>query len=163
MYVEEDGGFPLKKSILEIVDVAITVTVMGAVVVVARRRKGSGALGGSALLDGAQMSSGRIQIGLGGGGLSIGLGGASQGGLASHLCRAGLLLCGQEEDAAEEGMAQGQAGAQGATPAGSATAREMRRREGGEVRGTQRQGRRRAQRVQRRQRKGREKPRLLIP
>ncbi|XP_025825417.1 glycine-rich cell wall structural protein-like [Panicum hallii] len=66
---------------------------MGAVVVVARRRKDSDALSGSALLSGAQAGSGRIQIGLGGGGLSIGLSGASQGGLASHLCRAGLLLC----------------------------------------------------------------------
>ena len=67
---------------------------MGAVVVVTRRRKGSGALGGSALLDGAQTSNGRIQIGLGCGGLSIALGGASQGGVASDLHRAGLLLCG---------------------------------------------------------------------
>jgi hypothetical protein len=63
----------------------------------------------------------------------------------------------------EEGMAQGQAGAQGAAPADSAMAREMRRWEGGEARGTQRQGRRRAQRVQRWQWKGREKPRLVIP
>ena len=84
----------MKKSVLEVVDVAIAVAVMGAVVVVARRRKGSGALRGSALLGGAQAGGGRIQIGLGGGGLSIGLGGASQGGVTSDLHRAGLLLCG---------------------------------------------------------------------
>ena len=84
----------MKKSVLEVVDVAIAIAVMGAVVVVARRSKGSGALSGSALLGGAQMSSSLVEIGLGGGGLSIGLRGASQGGFASELCYAGLLLCG---------------------------------------------------------------------
>ena len=84
----------MKKSVLEIADVVITVTGMGAVVVVARRRKDSGALGGSALLGGAQAGGGRIQIGLGGGGLSIALGGTNQGGVARDLHRAGLLLCG---------------------------------------------------------------------
>ena len=147
----------MKKSVLEVVDVAIAVAVMGAVVVVARRRKGSGALSGSALLGGTQTSSSRVEIGLGSNGLSIGLRSVSQGGFASELCRAGSPLGGGVPAARalsstpEEGMEQGWAGAQDATPAGSATAREAQRWEG-EAHETQcREGE--ARKGQRRQRK----------
>ena len=113
---------------------------MRAVVVVARRRKDSGALGGSALLGGAQAGGGRIQIGLGGGGLSIGLGGASQGGLASHLCCAGLLLYGASgREGLLLGGASGRAGFLGGASGGGVA---VERRCGGSQDGVVNAGRR---------------------